>query len=505
MMGAYQETDLLKSPALRQLGGFLREHHQEWAQRVPDLESFERGLRTHLLAVERELVAVELTRYDIEAESVTVNGVVCGQPAVTSETYMTTAGPVTVERHVYRPAGRGTRHVCPLELRAGIVEGFFTPAAARQAAYVVAHLPPATGEALFVELGNMQPSASSLDRLPKGLSGRWEAHRQEWEARLRELESVPAEATTLAVSLDGVMAPMRTSRSEKAKPAMSDKQPKGPKGYQEVGCGTVSPYDADGERLETVRYGRMPEYHKATLCQELEAEVQAILAVHPRLRLVKLADGARDNWRFLGKLDLSQLVGPVEMWEVVDFYHACDHLKHALDLIWGEFSPKGKAEFERLKTLLKEADDGVERVIEHLCYRVKKARGPKRDKLFKELTYFRNQRHRMLYATYVRLHLPIASGVVEAACKTLVTQRLKQSGMRWGAKGGQAILTLRSLIQSDRWNHGWTLLRQSYQHTVVVNISAGAATISAARHTENYQQTVVTSTAKAYFELPLVV
>jgi len=141
-------------------------------------------------------------------------------------------------------------------------------------------------------------------------------------------------------------------------------------------------------------------------------------------------------------------------------------------------APTGRCK-SRVKTLLKEADGGVERVIEHLRYRVKKARGPKREKLLKELTYFRNQRHRMDYATYVGEHLPIASGVVEAACKTLVTQRLKQSGMRWSAKGGQAILTLRSLIQSHRWEHGWTLLR------------------------ENYQQTVVIGTAEAYFTLPL--
>lgn len=504
MMQAYQETDLLKSPALCQLSEFLHEHHQAWAQQMPDLESFERGLHAHLMAVERELVAEELMRYDVEAESVMINDVVYSQPTVASETYMTAAGPVTVERHVYRPAGRGTRHICPLELQAGIVEGFFTPAAARQAAYVVAHLPPATGEALFAELGNMRPSASSLDRLPKGLSEHWEAHRQEWETRLRELERVPAEATTLAVSLDGVMAPMRMSGSERAELTKSDKQPKGPKGYREVGCGTVSLYDAEGERLETVRYGRMPEYHKTTLCQELEAEVQAILAVHPHLRLVKLADGARDNWRFLGGLDLSQMAGPVEVWEVVDFYHACDHLKHALDLIWGEFSPKGKAEFERLKVLLKEADGGVERVIEHLRYRVKKAHASKRDKLRKELTYFRNQRHRMDYATYIREHLPIASGVVEAACKTLVTQRMKQSGMRWAIPGGQAILTLRSLIQSDRWEQGWALLRESYQQAIIVGPSVGATTTSAATRRESYQQAIVLGTAEVYFVLPLV-
>jgi len=502
-MESCQEIGFLQSPALRQLREFLQEHHQTWARQVPDLESFERGLHAHLLAVEREVVAEELKRYDVEAETITVNGVVYSQPAVASETYMTAAGPVSVERHVYRPAGRGTRHVCPLELRAGIIEGFFTPVAARQAAYVAAHLPSASGEALLVELGNMQPSASSLERLPKGLSEQWEAHRQEWEADVRELECVPIEAVTLAVSLDGVLAPMRTSRAEKVEPSLPAKQPTGPKGYQEVGCGTVSLYDADGERLDTVRYGRMPEYHKATLCQELEAEVQAILAVRPRLKLVKLADGARDNWRFLSELNLSQLVGPVEIWEVVDFYHACDHLKRALDLIWGEFSPKGKAEFERLKVLLKEADGGVERIIEHLRYRVKKAPASKRDKLRKELTYFRNQRHRMDYATYICQHLPIASGVMEAACKTLVTQRMKQSGMRWGAPGGQAILTLRSLIQSHRWEHGWALLRASYQQTVVIDALASTATVSSTVHSENYQLPIIASTAKAYFALPL--
>ncbi|MGH8487606.1 MAG: hypothetical protein ACREXS_01685, partial [Gammaproteobacteria bacterium] len=53
--------------------------------------------------------------------------------------------------------------------------------------------------------------------------------------------------------------------------------------------------------------------------------------------------------------------------------------------------------------------------------------------------------------------------VVEAACKTLVTQRLKRSGMRWRHEGGQAILTLRALAQSQRFDNGWRLLAQTYR------------------------------------------
>ena len=66
---------------------------------------------------------------------------------------------------------------------------------------------PSEGEALLRELGNMAPSKSSLDRLPKGLSARWEASREAFESALREAAVVPDDGT-VAVSLDGVMVPM---------------------------------------------------------------------------------------------------------------------------------------------------------------------------------------------------------------------------------------------------------------------------------------------------------
>lgn len=83
------------------------------------------------------------------------------------------------------------------------------------------------------------------------------------------------------------------------------------------------------------------------------------------------------------------------------------------------------------------------------------ANGNKRKRLEAELTYFRNQQPRMHYSDYIRRGLPIARGLMEAACKTLVTQRLKRSGMAWTHPGGQAILTLRSLIQSNRSRSAW--------------------------------------------------
>ena len=92
-----------------------------------------------------------------------------------------------------------------------------------------------------------------------------------------------------------------------------------------------------------------------------------------------------------------------------------------------------------------------------------------REELEKELTYFRNQRWRMRYAQYRRANLPVGSGVVEAACKTLMTQRLlKRSGMQWGMAGGQAILTFRSVIQSGRWERAWSLVGNDFRKSMQV-------------------------------------
>jgi hypothetical protein len=91
-----------------------------------------------------------------------------------------------------------------------------------------------------------------------------------------------------------------------------------------------------------------------------------------------------------------------------------------------------------------------------------------------ELDYFRKRQRRMQYAEMKAQGLPIGTGVTEAACKTLVTQRLKQSGMRWGHAGGQAVLNLRSWAQSERFDQAWALLAATFtaEVTVMTNVVA---------------------------------
>ena len=478
---------VLQTPSLWQLAQFIRHHQDQWQQseEPPDLERFERELHDHVMAVERDLLADELSRYDVTANAVTVDGVSYRRSLESPQTYVSAAGPITVTRHLYRPAGRSTKSLCPLELRAGIVQGLWTPRAARQGAFVMAHLTPRESAMLFEELGGMQPSVSPLDRLPKSLSVRFEAQREVWEGTLRASETVPAAAAVLAVSLDGVMTPMAKAEPEQGpqagpgEPAVSEPttgDSSGKRNSREAGCGTVTLYDAEGHRLSTVRYGRMPEYKKTTLCAQLEAECQSILALRPDLKVVKLADGAEENWRFLDHLDLGLSMADqsqVEQVSLTDFYHAADHLQQACEVIWGTGSIESKAEFARLRILLKEDDTGVDKVMSRLRYRASRLRGRTREQLEKALTYFRNQRGRMHYATYRQANFPIGSGVVEAACKTLVSSRLKRSGMRWGIAGGQAVLTLRSVMQSDRWERAWFLFRNDFRKPVTIVTAHG--------------------------------
>lgn len=461
MESCYKEI-LLHSPAAQMLVEFIAGRREKRAEEtglagMNDLEGFEEELHGLVMALECELLGEELGRYDVTAEEIEVEGKVYRRGVRLPETYMTAAGRVSVERHLYYAVGEKGKGICPLELRCGLIGGYFTPRAARQGAFAMAHLTPGESEKLFAEMGNMRPSRSTLDRLAKVISPEWESQRVTWEAQLRQAESVPAQAKVIVISVDGVMAPMRSvDKPEKAQPA--GKQASGPLGYKEVGCGTVALYDQEAERLQTVRYARMPESKKGTLQEQLEAEAVSVLALRPDLQRVHLADGAKDNWRLLDEIENRLPAAAQAPIQILDFYHACDHLKNGCDAAWGESTLSSQAAFERLKTRLKEADNGVEIVIRTLRFQHHLTTGNKRRRLEVELTYFSHQRQRMRYAHYLRQHLPIASGVMEASCKTLVTQRLKRSGMVWSLAGGQAILTLRSLIQSNRWSSAWKLV-----------------------------------------------
>jgi len=448
----YREELGSVSQTLEILGERVRELLKN---RQLSIQGAERSLMGELAKVGLAVMGELLKGLDPGGEDVAVGGQRYWQAVRSKCEYMSSFGRVTVERGIYRSRRNGPT-LCPAELRAGIVEGFWTPQAAKLAASCISDMTPYRAEGFFRELGMMDPSRSSLDRLPKALGERWEASRESYEDRLCKSDEIPKGTVTIAVSLDGVMVPMRDSNKteRKAETRSEGRIDKGPAGYKEVGCGTLSFYDAEGERLATRRMARMPEANKKTLKQQLTRELQHVLAQRPEIVVVAVADGAANNWEYLHSLPCDHYV--------VDFYHAAEHLKRALDVCMGASAIATRSKFEQLRRTLRDEVSGVDMVIHALKKLKPKPRGDHRD-YRTGIAYFERHRKRMRYARLGRKHLPIGSGVIEGTCKSLASDRLKRAGMRWDAAGGQAVLNLRAWAQSGRFDAAWLLLQENYR------------------------------------------
>jgi len=252
----------------------------------------------------------------------------------------------------------------------------------------------------------------------------------------------------------------------RAQAAAEGRVSKGPAGYREASCATLSFCDAKGDLLGAVRMARAPEPKKATLKKMLADEVSAVLLAHPELKVMKVADGALDNRDFLSSKALP------EGEEAIDFFHASEHLHDAVANVYGDGTHETRFRYETLRDTLRDDERGVDKAIRALKHLATKH--PRKEVVKRELAYFRKNRKRMNYADLKAKGFMIGSGVVEAACKTLVTQRLKQSGMRWSVPGAQAILTPRGWDQSERFDKAWALVAATFHAdvTILANVIA---------------------------------
>jgi len=429
-------------PAWKRLNQLMQALEQGAPQALA--ASVEQEVAQAFAAAQAEFTGALLERSDVNVPRVMIDGVLHRRVGRSAKTLMTLAGSVVVERTLYTPMKRapGTHSVSALELRAGVVSGFFTPAAASVVAWAGAHLVPREVEELFRRTGRIAPSRSSIDRLMKSLSTRWEENREQFETAMTSTISIPEGTASVVASLDGTMVPMSSGaqRERRAKQKADDKKQTGPVGFKEASVATLSFLDVKGRVLSTIRHARMPEPRKRALKAALLRDMAHVHALAPDLPIVKVADGVDDNWNFLRNAP-----GDVE---VIDFFHACEHFYDALATAWG--TRRARAQFPIWRDVLRDCTDGVA-VIVSLLRKLRRS-FPRRTKIRRVLGYFVRNRRRMEYAATRARGLPIASGVVEAACKSVVANRMRRAGMRWSMAGGQALLTLRAAALSDRFD-----------------------------------------------------
>lgn len=259
-----------------------------------------------------------------------------------------------------------------------------------------------------------------------------------------ELPQMPKKVNSVAVGIDGTCMLL-----------VED-------GWREAMVGTISLYSKKGVRLHTIQVGATPQYGKEKFYSRFERELELVKERFPKTTYIGIADGAHGNWEYLKEKTDEQ---------TIDFWHATGYLGKAAGAMFS--GDKQKAEREewlddachklkhnvgaatRLLNEMKEFKEG-----HHL-------RQQQKDELTASITYFENHRSKMRYAQNQDQNLPIGSGVTEAACKTLIKQRLCNSGMRWKEKGAASVISLRSMAHTDcRWDQFWGKIDQ-YGYPVV--------------------------------------
>jgi hypothetical protein len=369
-----------------------------------------------------------LKRFDADGEPIVVAGTKLYSKGRLSKIYNTPYGVVSAERHVYQPAEGGTTF-CPMDVGARIIRKA-TPRFAKIVSHKFAH-----GAAAQVmddlEHNHGRPCLkASLQDLASHVATVAQAKEESWSYTTPELGKV----ATVGIGVDGTCM------------LICDQK------WREAMTGSISLYDKRGERLHTIYVGAAPEYRKQTFFDRMQREMDHVKSLYPKAHFVGIADGAKSNWDFLG---------PHIDEQVLDFYHATQYLGRAAVALYRNDAQREQWLDEQCHNL-KHKHGAAARILRQLEQADSTKMTPDQHKDVQGcITYFGNHLHQMRYAHYIENAMPIGSGVTEAACKTLVKQRLCCSGMRWTPPGAQIVLSLRALVLTQtRWEQFWQKISQ---------------------------------------------
>lgn len=371
-----------------------------------------------------------LHRFDTDGMAIAIGGEKWTSKGCLAKVYQSPYGEVEVERHVYQRS-KGGKTYCPMERDARIVVTS-TPRFAMQVSHKFA-----AGSSLQVrrdlaENHGRVVARSYLQGVAEAVGGIAQAKEETWRYATPKLDRVVA---SVGIGVDGTC--MLMCRD----------------GYREAMTGTLSLYAQDGERLHTVYVGATPEYGKASFYTRMTAEIEHIKALYPEASYAGIADGAACNWDFLG---------PHTDVQILDFYHATHYLGDVAKVAFPRHKVQREQWLNDARHNLKHKQGAATRLFKEMeALSENKLSQAAREKLDAAITYFSNHKHQMSYSKYRAKNLPIGSGVTEAACKTLVKQRLCHSGMRWVEKGAKIVLSLRALmLTQDRWDQFWGKINQ---------------------------------------------
>lgn len=229
--------------------------------------------------------------------------------------------------------------------------------------------------------------------------------------------------------------------------------------WHEVKCGLAAPLGP--ETREDKQTGRTtlamgkPNYCAGTERAEdfwYRVYVEACrcgLGGKPVALVVVLGDGAEWIWRYAAPF---LAVDDVELVEIVDIYHALEHLAAVANAVLGQGSTAAEAWLGQMRErLIRDGGTAALTAMREL----KPDDDAASNEVRKGIAYFTEHQTRMDYPRFIAQRLPIGSGAIESTCKTLIQKREKGAGMRWTQEGAQSVATLRAVQRSGRWEKFW--------------------------------------------------
>jgi hypothetical protein len=360
-------------------------------------------------------------------------------------------GVVALWRIRYEPcdAGIGLPCIFPLEMRLGILAGKATPALGSRLGVWTAQYTQDTVRSLLGEEHHVFWSVATIRKVVADLSEDVAplTHAAQLEYLLElfavAFKSKGPHQPILSVGRDGIFVPI-----------VNDTK------CREAATATVSVLDRNGKRLGTVYLGHMPESLQGTLSRQLTQLLHAVLArwqgALPRLQYVT---DAGDNPTAYYKMVLQSMVHPrtgeALAWQwVVDYYHACLYVTKMAEALFGKETKEAVSWAAKMRRWLRDKKGGILRVLHSAAAHAWRMEWLEPDKKAYEAAYAYLS-ERLAYMDYSRYRgcgMAIGSGITEAACKTLFTQRFKQSGMKWSWEGGQRVVELRTIWLSRLWD-----------------------------------------------------
>lgn len=405
---------------------------------VLDLEATEMALREGMHQLGSRVLEKLL---EVEPQPMDSKTVDCGQGhgarwlSRRPKQLLTVLGPIEIRRSYYycEVCKRG---IHPQDRPWGIEGTGFSPGVQRLMARLGSKESFEEARQDLAELAGIQVVTKQVERVSEQLGQQV----QDWKAAAAS--DCPS-TVKLYIAYDGTGVPVVARETE------GRKGKQGPAKTREVKLGclfTQTRLDAEGrpERdPESTSYvGAIEAAPEFGLRLYEEAERRGVAQAG---EVIALGDGAPWVW------NLADEHFPTAL-QIVDLYPARQHLAEAAKLIFGSESD---LQSHWLQARTEELDAGrVEAVIGALG-RSRPKDCAQHAALEREVNYFRNNAERMRYEDFRKRGLFVGSGVVEAGCKTVVGQRLKRSGMHWTVRGANAIIALRCLILSGRWESFW--------------------------------------------------